>query len=331
MPTWGELEKEFTEIGDSFRDTRLDFQWGDSGDHWRLAGSSDIYSKLRFEALARIGGEKLLEENISEKHPDLIEENDSIIRWYKAVKNICEIFRFGFISDMIENDIVVGHIFTGSIDRIAEASTLLCLKMKVNSHERKGSMRSLMRDTVTIVKQDGRRFSDIPANVQKNKIYINDGELPIEEGDKIIRKLPNDLTETYIVVDRGYTEGIGGIKAHYQIEVKKESSIPYQTAQGQIIYNLIGSNSRVNIHSQDSSENVVYTTADKIFNDLRDAINNNVKDDKEKESILKKVDGLANSQGKPTFIERYKEFIELAANHMAILGPFIPALTQMFP
>lgn len=82
-----------------------------------------------------------------------------------------------------------------------------------------------MRDKVSIVKQDGRRFDDIRANVQQGIIFIDDASLPVEEGDRIKRTLPNGLIESYLVVDRGYYERVGGIPAHYQIEVRRETTI----------------------------------------------------------------------------------------------------------
>ena len=85
-------------------------------------------------------------------------------------------------------------------------------------------MRNLMRDKVSLIKDDGSRFDNIKANVQPDKILINDVSLPIEEGDKLIRTLPNNLVERYIVLDRCYYAGIGGIPPHYQVKVRKESA-----------------------------------------------------------------------------------------------------------
>jgi DNA-dependent RNA polymerase auxiliary subunit epsilon len=79
-----------------------------------------------------------------------------------------------------------------------------------------------MNDTVTLLKSNGYKIENIKASVQTNKIFIDDPSLPIEEGDRIIRTLPNKLTETYIVVDRGYHEAFEGIEAYYQVKVRKE-------------------------------------------------------------------------------------------------------------
>lgn len=80
-------------------------------------------------------------------------------------------------------------------------------------------------DKVTLIKEDGQKYEDIFANVQPNLIFIDDATLPIEEGDKLIRVLPNSLKEVYVVMDRGLYSGIGGIKAHYQVKVRKEKGL----------------------------------------------------------------------------------------------------------
>jgi hypothetical protein len=82
-----------------------------------------------------------------------------------------------------------------------------------------------MTDTVSLIKKDGRRFDNILADVQPKTIFIDDASLPIEEGDRITRKLPNNLTESYLVLDRGYYASSGSIQAHYQVKVRKETTV----------------------------------------------------------------------------------------------------------
>jgi len=79
-------------------------------------------------------------------------------------------------------------------------------------------------DEVNLIKISGQKYENIPANVQPKLIFIDDVTIPIEEGDKLIRILPNGLEEIYIVVDKGFYSGIRGIKAHYQVKVRKENS-----------------------------------------------------------------------------------------------------------
>jgi hypothetical protein len=45
--------------------------------------------------------------------------------------------------------------------------------------------------------------------------------------------------------------------------------------------------------------------------------------------MLDRLDALKAAEGKPTFGERYREFVASAADHMTLLAPFLPALTAL--
>lgn len=81
----------------------------------------------------------------------------------------------------------------------------------------------ILNDRIVLRKNNGWVSKPVRANVQSKLILIADTSLPIEEGDKIIRALPNKLTETYIVIDRGFNNGIDTIPSHYQVKVEKEN------------------------------------------------------------------------------------------------------------
>ena len=81
-----------------------------------------------------------------------------------------------------------------------------------------------MTDRVTLVKKNGQRFADLRASVQKGKIFTNDPNIPIEEGDEFVRQLPSGVTETFTVTDAGFMQGIHGIPSHYQTTVRKNSA-----------------------------------------------------------------------------------------------------------
>jgi len=191
-------------------------------------------------------------------------------------------------------------------------------------------LRGMMKDQVTLVKADGTRRDGVRAHVQPKKIFVDDASVPIEEGDRILRKLPSGLTESYLVLDRGFFDSSVGIPAHYQIEVRKESRPPDPSrAQSTIVYNLHGPNSRVNIHSSDTSVNVVDATPNELFENLRATLREVVTDRDERSQLLKSVAALEATHGEPGFVSAYQDFITLAAAHMTVLTPFIPALTQL--
>lgn len=190
-------------------------------------------------------------------------------------------------------------------------------------------MRSMMNDVVTLVKSDGRQFADIPANVQPKMIFIDDGKIPIEEGDHIERLLPNGLLERYLVLDRGFFGASGGFKDHYQIQVRKVTAIPRDPVAQTIIYNLHGANSRVNIQSHDQSTNVVTVSPTDLFAELRKALSDGVSDEGQRKALVRKVAELEAREGSPSYTDRYKEFMALAADHVTVIAPFVPALAQL--
>jgi hypothetical protein len=103
---------------------------------------------------------------------------------------------------------------------------------------------------------------------------------------------------------------------------KKEASTMNTT------YQLIGHASRVNVNSTDNSTNVVEVSEDQIFSQMRQDITTGVPAG-EREIILEKLVALEKAQKTPSIALRYAEFIGAAANHMTIIGPFLPALTAM--
>jgi hypothetical protein len=49
----------------------------------------------------------------------------------------------------------------------------------------------------------------------------------------------------------------------------------------------------------------------------------------EKQDILERLATLEKSINSPSFRQQYTEFISAAANHMTLIAPFIPALTEI--
>lgn len=188
--------------------------------------------------------------------------------------------------------------------------------------------KQMQKDEVSLIKIDGTRINNIRSHVGSKKIFISDASLPIEEGDKILRTLPNGLEEYYVVIDRGYLAGLPpNLPAHYQVKVRKETNED-DVKNSSTVYNLTGNNPRVNIHSQDHSVNVLVNETN-VFEELKVTIDKHVSNTDEKTKLLRQVDELKSTKNTTKFTETYKEFITLASNHMTLIAPFIPALTAL--
>lgn len=161
----------------------------------------------------------------------------------------------------------------------------------------------------------------------KGGILIEDVRLPIEVGDRFTRSLPSGLLETFIVDDPGYCEKFAGIAAHYQVKVHRVGT--ERTVRPGTVYNVSGPNARLNINSHDHSTNTMTHGDVSVFADLRKAVAESSAGGDERAKLFQRIEAMEKANATPAFVDRYKDFIALAANHMAVIAPFIPALSAL--
>ena len=83
----------------------------------------------------------------------------------------------------------------------------------------------ISKETIILKKTNGEKI-EIAALVQPDLIFVEDETANIEEDDVFVRTLPNGNREYYQVIDRGYYDRMGGMKAHYQVKVRKIKNLP---------------------------------------------------------------------------------------------------------
>jgi hypothetical protein len=196
------------------------------------------------------------------------------------------------------------------------------------SRRRRGGtnkMPFLQPDRITLVKKDGTVFKEgVLASVGAKTIIVEDMTLPIERGDHILRKLPSNLNEDYVVTQATcYT----GHLAHWEVKYRKsgEAATSVQT----IVNNISGHNARVNIHSTDNSNNQVVENSEKVFSELAEVLRQNVDHNDERDKLIRLVEEMRRGARVGTFTEKYRDFIAAAADHMTMVAPFLPALSQL--
>lgn len=118
-------------------------------------------------------------------------------------------------------------------------------------------------------------------------------------------------------------ETLNAIKA--QIELYNLA--PVQSAQPSVAFHLHGVNSRVNIGSVDSSTNIL--NEEQLFEKLTAALEAGVQVEEERRQLLAGVADLRQEAKKESFYRRYSEFVALAANHIQLVMPFLPALAEL--
>ncbi len=157
-------------------------------------------------------------------------------------------------------------------------------------------------DVVTVVKADDERIERIKASVDPKKriIDVSANAATINDGDTLIRHLPNGQDEEYLVLDCGYTEGAAGsLPAIYECKVEKKTAIKPSLQAPNIIYNvdISGPNGRFNLHSQDLSVNLVDVDPEQLFKKLRGALAQEVEDDDRRDLLLGRVSDMKNARG----------------------------------
>lgn len=100
---------------------------------------------------------------------------------------------------------------------------------------------SLARDEVFIVKTDGERIGPYKASVSPNSITIFEKAINVDEGDHVVRKIPNGKEEHYLVLSADYSPGLTAIPDHYSLKVRKTTALT--TAQYE------AKSTTVNIHN----------------------------------------------------------------------------------
>jgi len=186
-------------------------------------------------------------------------------------------------------------------------------------------LRAYLTDTISLKKQNGDIYNNIKAKVQEDIIFIGDEKIPVEEGDVISRQLPNGLEELFVVKDRGYKAGSGGISSHYQVKVGRPDD-KISPPSGSVIQ-AIGPNARINIGSVDRSTNIT-KIEENVFSEIKKCITENVKNDDARNQLINAVDDMEKTRKTEGFTNKYRKFISLAADHMTLLAPFIQALTN---
>jgi hypothetical protein len=179
---------------------------------------------------------------------------------------------------------------------------------------------------IDIVAPDGTVRCSTRGVVADNSILIEDASITVEPGDEIRRKVPNGREEVFTVHDPRFYPAWQGFADHYQIKVSRKGAYPKGTG-GYYSINVSGNNARVNIGSVDQSKNIVSEQA--VFGNLRSAIQGALTNNDERRELLACVDAMETAQGRESFIAKYQRFMDLAATHVSVIAPFLPALTKL--
>jgi hypothetical protein len=179
---------------------------------------------------------------------------------------------------------------------------------------------------------EGHELHKVPIEEQPASSII-DEVMNLKDG------LLNHATQTVSDVDRGgaftpeqFAEHLKGecrvSRTSVTVAVERHRLKPKESSGMNVIYQVSG-HGRMNINSTDNSVNIINVSREEIFTKLRQEIATGVPAGEQQGEILTRLSELEAAQNSPSFALRYVDFINTAANHMTLILPFVPALTEM--
>lgn len=113
------------------------------------------------------------------------------------------------------------------------------------------------------------------------------------------------------------------------MRVRPEQAVASHTASHNT-YHVSGHGARVNVNSLDASVNVVHGDANTtLFEQIEDAVESGVADTATRDAVLTSVRALRDAPDAPTRAQRLGGLLQVGANVMTVLAPFLPQLMQL--
>ncbi len=227
-----------------------------------------------------------------------------------------------FTDDELRDAKVPKDEFNDSVKQLFNAPMNLKIRRK------RMSLFSLIH-IVDLIKNDGQVFKNIKARIYSGGVLVHDVNLPFEVGDTITRELPNGITEEYIIDDPVYYDrGPGTNKPHYQIKVHKKLSGKNKKITPDISVKTgdIGDQARINIFTEDRSQNISQNNSNTVFTGLNETIEKSDIPEELRDilrELSKKMESTINT---PSFKDHYTNFMANVASHMTVFGPLVMAL-----
>jgi hypothetical protein len=182
-----------------------------------------------------------------------------------------------------------------------------------------------LKSDLKIVSPEGAVRSIERGLVDSKQIMIENTKAIILVGDEIRRTLPNGLEETFEVLHPVCFPG--PMLPHYEVKFRRKGTFPSGT-KGNYEIHVSGMNARVNVNSNDHSHNVI--VADNAFAELKYKIKSDVSDTEDRNRLLTAIEDMQKHRNdRAGFAAAYQKFITSAANHMTLIAPFLPAITNL--
>lgn len=87
------------------------------------------------------------------------------------------------------------------------------------------NLKSLLKDVVYIEKHDGSRIGPFKTAVAKGAATIFDAKLDVDDGEFLVRPLPNGKEERYQITLAQYSPGLHSIPPHFVLNLQKTTAV----------------------------------------------------------------------------------------------------------
>ncbi len=93
----------------------------------------------------------------------------------------------------------------------------------------------LLKDTIFIQSQSGKRQGPFKTNLRKERATIFASKLEVAPGDQLIRPIADDKEESYTILDLQFAEGMMDIPESYTFILSEECTLTTPPAARQVV------------------------------------------------------------------------------------------------
>jgi len=178
MKSWLELEERFRSVAKSIQYHRIDFQWGNAGEYWRLCGAPSNTHSNEFEALSELAGSALKKcaDNYKDLWPIVTLEKYPKHIWYRAIKELSGEFKTGQPAQQVDKEgKFAGNIFSGTVYNIGNVSANLCLILHGRHPIQENKMTATSASENNKSEKAQMDAKKISSEIDKRKIFVVHG------------------------------------------------------------------------------------------------------------------------------------------------------------
>ena len=173
-----------------------------------------------------------------------------------------------------------------------------------------------------LIKKNGMEYT-IQVNLQssRNEVLTAEIAIPFEKGDIIEREVANStITERFVITKVNRSDNFISMIICEEDKMKEENQISDSNTYN---FNVTGGTNNFRLNSvENGTVTNIYAgiEPEQFFTMLREALSETNTD------IIEAVNAMEATVGKRSFLEKYGEFMQVAASHMTLITPFLPQL-----